>query len=150
MLTANQLCVLFPQHVKDPYNNLSKKRSPKICLFGSPDPLETQRLLEEQFLADRELMLRKYSFDIQTFRPVTNVRSVAEGEAVTGSADMSNNFLIPAGFPLIQATNEDAGQRRCSSESEVRHRPGRHSPYNRQTRITGKSPSFHFCKVSLA
>lgn len=154
MLTANQLCVLYPQHVNNQLNNISKKRSPKRCLFGPPDPLENRRLFEEQFLADRELMLRKYSFDILTSRPVRNLRSadtIAEGESLADPEDVEDNFLIPAGFPLIQTTNEEAGQRRCSPESEVRHRPGRHSPYNRQTRqtrITGNGSHAERCEVS--
>lgn len=153
MLTANQQCVLCPQLVKDQCNTLLKKRSPKKCLFES-DPKETRRLLEElleeQFLADRELMLRKYNFDILTSTFVTNVRSAPEREKETGSEDMPNNFLIPAGFPLLQATTDDAAeQSRFVSESEVRHRPGKDSPYRRQTRITGKSPCFDLCNVSL-
>ncbi|KDR22805.1 hypothetical protein L798_00719 [Zootermopsis nevadensis] len=88
MLTANQQCVLCPQLVKDQCNTLLKKRSPKKCLFES-DPKETRRLLEElleeQFLADRELMLRKYNFDILTSTFVTNVRSAPEREKETGS-----------------------------------------------------------------
>lgn len=148
MLTANQLCVLYPQYAKNPCNGLPDKRPPKKCLFGPPDPLETRRLFEEQCLADRQLMLRKYGFDILTFRSVPDQRSVTDREAVTGYRDMPRNFLIPAGFPIMQATNDGAGQRFSSSESEVRHRPGRHSPYNRQTRITGESPYLQLCKTS--
>ena len=117
MLTSNQLHMLCPQF-EDQLNNNMKIRS-KRCLFGSPDPLDTKKLLEEQFMSDRDMMLRKYNFDILTSRPVPSADTVTserdEGDAV--SASLSEEKI---------------------SESEVRHRTGRHSPYNRQTRITGK------------
>jgi hypothetical protein len=132
MLKRNQLRVLLPQLVGDQFKTL-----PKICLFGSPDPVETRTLLEEQFIKDREYMLRKYSFDIAKGRPIEKEKTQTEAVAMTGSHEARIGFLIPA------ATNEEVGKQ-CIPESEVRHRSGRYSPYNRQTRITGKSKS-HVC-----
>jgi hypothetical protein len=132
MLTRNQLRVLFPQ-----LGGNSFKTVPKKCLFGSPDPVETRILLEEQFLMDREYVLQRYSFDIATDSPVISIyaaeKEKAETEAaVTGSHGMQNSFLLPA------PTSEEVGKQ-CSPESEVRRRSGRCSPYNRQMKITGKS-----------
>ena len=133
MLTPNQICVLCPQ-VADQFNNNLKKRSPKRCLFGSPDPLVTKKLLEEQFIADREMMIRKYNFDILTSRPVTNVHSLE-----TVEDEVKHNLLVSGLNPgLIPSAVEIEDN---TSESEVRHRTGRDSPYNRQTRITGKNMS---------
>lgn len=130
MLTRNQLLVLFPQYAGD----LCKTR-PKRCLFGSPDPVDTRILLEEQFVMDTKYMLRRYSFDIATGRPVTNFcssdKEKAETETVveTGSDDRQNICPVPA------AANEEVGNQ-CIPESEVRNPSVRFRPYNRQTRIT--------------
>lgn len=132
MLTASQMCVLYPGEVTDQFNG-AMRRSPKRCLFGSPDPLETRRLLEEQFLADREMMIRKYGFDILTSRPVASICALEAAEDVC-KEDAPKDFVIP----LVKSTDEEAQDRSCSPETEVRLRPLRHNPYNRQTRITGK------------
>lgn len=132
MLTRNHLLVLFPQYADD----LCKPR-PNRCLFGSPDPMDTRILLEEQFVMDTKYMLRRYSFDIVTGRPVTSIcsseKEKAETKTVaeTGSHDRQNSCPVPA------ATKEEVGNQ-CIPESEVRNRSVRFSPYNRQTRITGK------------
>jgi hypothetical protein len=94
--------------------------------------METRILLEEQFAVDKEYMLRRYGFDIATGRPGTgicsseNEKAVTETLAATGPYDRQNSCPVPA-----------AGNQ-CIRESEVRNRSGRYSPYNRQTRITGK------------
>jgi hypothetical protein len=122
MLTNNQLRVLLPQHKMDAYN-VPNNRLLRRCLFGRPDPQETRRLLEEQFATDRKMMMLKYNYDILACRFVSN------GETVTTTED---------NIPAPESTNEELEKRRCSPESEVRHRAGRYAPYNRQTRITGK------------
>ena len=106
MLTHNQLLILFPQSAMD-----QCKTRPKRCLFGTPDPVENRILLEEQFTMDKERMLRRYEFDIET-----------------GSQNSC---------PFPVATNEEV-QNHCIPESEVRGRSGRYSPYSKQKRITGK------------
>jgi hypothetical protein len=128
MLTYNQIRILLPQHTVEAFN-VPKSRSLRTCLFGRPDPQETRRLGEEQFAVDRQYMRMKYNYDIVTCRFVTNNCSHENGEALSASED---NFLVP------ESTNEEPEERRCSPESEVRHRAGRYTPYNRQTRITGK------------
>ncbi|KAJ9600777.1 hypothetical protein L9F63_001057, partial [Diploptera punctata] len=128
MLTANQIRVLCPQFA-DQFNNNLKKRSPKRCLFGSPDPLETKKLLEEQFIADREMMIRKYNFDILTSRPVTNVEHVENSDR-----DVKNNLIVSGLNPALIPTAKQIEDKK--NESEVRHKTRRPSPYNRQTRIT--------------
>lgn len=131
MLTRNQLCVLLPELAGYPFNNLTK-----ICLFGPPDPAETRRLLEEQFLMDREYMLRRYGFDIASGSLVTGICSTKEEDeateimAVTASHGTQSSFLVRA------ATKEEV-EKPYIPESEVRHRSGNCSPCSRQMRITG-------------
>ncbi|PSN47438.1 hypothetical protein C0J52_01929 [Blattella germanica] len=133
MLTANQLCILYPNLIADKYNNNFKKRSPKMCLFGKPDPLETKRLLEEQLLADREMMLRRYSFDILTSRPVRcSLKTVEKSD----NAEVQHNLVIPVLNEALRSSGTEVED--GTNESEVRHRPARFHPYNKQVRITGK------------
>lgn len=129
MLTNSQLRFLLPRHNMDAFN-VPKNRSLRKCLFGRPDPEETRRLLEEQFAADRRYMITKYNYDLLTCRLVSSNCCHEYGQTVAESQD---NFLVP------ESTDEEVEKRRCSPESEVRHRAGRYAPYSsRQTKITGK------------
>jgi hypothetical protein len=86
-------------------------------------------LLEDQLATDRRQFLVKYDYDIVTHRLVTSFCSLEE-KRVTASED--NFTQVP------EPTDEGAEKRRCSPESQVRHRAGRYAPYDKQTRITGK------------
>jgi hypothetical protein len=130
MLTHNQLLFLFPQNAVD----LCKTR-PKRCLFGSPDPVENRILLEEQFAMDKERMLRRYSFDIATGRPVTSIRSSENEEKIETETVAETGCQNSC--QILAATNEEV-QNHCIPEFEIRSRSGRYSPYSRQKRITGK------------
>lgn len=71
-------------------------------------------------------MKMQYNYDILTCIFLTNNCSHESGET------SEDTFLIP------ESTNEELEERRCSPESEIRHRASRYAPYNRQTKITGK------------
>jgi hypothetical protein len=110
--------------------------SPRRCLFGPPDPQETRVLLEDQLATDRRQFLVKYGYDIVTGRFVSSFCSLEE-RRVTASED---------NFPQVpEPTGEGAEKRRCSPESQVRHRAGRYAPYDKQTRITGSHLVLYIC-----
>lgn len=62
------MCVLIPKCTSHTYvekvNQLRRRSVVPRCLFGPPDPEETERMFQEHIKYNRDRMLKKYNVDI--------------------------------------------------------------------------------------
>ncbi|XP_060531870.1 uncharacterized protein LOC132705352 [Cylas formicarius] len=81
VMETRQLRVLRPHlHENLVAREAHKKGVVKKCLFGVADPLDTQRMLEEQCEVDRKRIFDKYGIDLQDIEDLENDQSDVEND----------------------------------------------------------------------
>lgn len=142
IMTGGDICLLLPNRPPtfgDKVGQLRRRREalPR-CLFGPPDPAETERLLKEELQRERERFQRRWNVDLDTIEA-----DIEKRESATKRAKLSDLDLISktSDSRLPQITTE-VEERLSSPSHQEEDKPPRntagHVPTLKKTAVYRK------------
>lgn len=116
IMTAGEICLLIPNRplsFGDKVDQLRRRRGAQPrCLFGPPDPAETERLIKEELQRERERFQKRWNIDLDSLEV-----EIEKRESTAQRAKLADLGALPSGEPDRRLPPEI--EVRLSSPSEV-------------------------------
>lgn len=106
------MCLLLPTQL-DRLNQVRRRPVAPRCLFGPPDPVETEKLFQEQMKRERDRFQRKWNIDLDLLEAEVE-KSMKKTSSADEEVKQEENDRIPP-VPVSAAVQERLG----SSDTQV-------------------------------